>query len=47
MVEHFTKWVELQAIPEKTSEYTAAALKDVLCRFGTPAEVLTNQGEEF
>jgi IS30 family transposase len=47
MVEHFTKWVELRAIPEKTSEYTAAALKDVLCRFGAPAEVLTDQGEEF
>jgi transposase InsO family protein len=47
MVEHFTKWVELRAIPEKTSEYTAAALRDVLCRFGAPAEVLTDQGEEF
>jgi hypothetical protein len=47
MVEHFTKWVELRAIPEKTSEYTAAALRDVLCRFGAPAEVLTDQREEF
>jgi hypothetical protein len=31
MVEHFTKWEELRAIPKKTSEYTAAALRDVLC----------------
>jgi hypothetical protein len=45
MIEHFTKWVEL--VPEKLSFYTAAALKGVLTRFGAPAEVLTDQGEEF
>jgi hypothetical protein len=42
MVEHFTKWVELRAIPEKTSEYTVAALKHVLCQYGAPAEVITD-----
>jgi hypothetical protein len=47
IAEYFTKWVELRAIPKKTSEYTAAALRDVLCRFGAPAEVPTDQGEEF
>jgi hypothetical protein len=47
MIEHFTKWVELVSIPEKLSFYTAAALKGVLTRFGAPAEVLTDQGEEF
>jgi hypothetical protein len=35
------------SIPEKSSFYTAAALKGVLTRFGAPAEVLTDQGEEF
>jgi hypothetical protein len=45
--EHFTKWVELVSIPEKSSFCTAAALKGVLTRFGAPAEVLTDQGEEF
>jgi hypothetical protein len=44
MIEHFTKWVELV---EKLSFYTAAALKGVLTRFGAPAEVLTDQGEDF
>jgi transposase InsO family protein len=39
--------VELQAIPKKILEYTAAALKDVLCQFGAPANVLTDQGEKF
>jgi hypothetical protein len=47
MIEHFTQWVELVLIPEKSSFYTAAALKGVLTRFGAPAEVLTDQGEEF
>jgi hypothetical protein len=47
MIEHFTKWVELVPIPEKSSFYTAAALKGDLTRFGAPAEVLTDQGEEF
>jgi transposase InsO family protein len=47
MIEHFTKWVELVPIPEKSSFCTAAALKGVLTRFGAPAEVLTDQGEEF
>ncbi|GAQ93509.1 hypothetical protein KFL_015960010, partial [Klebsormidium nitens] len=47
MIEHFTKWVELVPIPEKTPEHTAAALKRVLTMFGAPAEVLTDQGDEF
>jgi transposase InsO family protein len=47
MIEHFTKWVELVPIPEMSSKYTAKALKRVLTMFGAPAEVLTDQGEEF
>jgi hypothetical protein len=47
MIEHFSKWIELVPIPDKTSHHTAAALRGVLCRYGAPAEVLTDQGEEF
>jgi hypothetical protein len=47
MIEHFSKWIELRAIPEKTSEYTAAALTEVLTHYGAPAEILTDQGDEF
>jgi ribosomal protein L37AE/L43A len=47
MIEHFSKWIELVPIPEKTSHHTAAALRGVLCRYGAPAEVLTDQGEKF
>jgi hypothetical protein len=47
MIEHFSKWIELVPIPETTSHHTAAALRGVLCRYGAPAEVLTDEGEEF
>jgi hypothetical protein len=47
MIEHFSKWIELVTIPEKTSHHTAAALRGVLCMYGAPAEVLTDHGEKF
>eukprot|EP00245_Coleochaete_scutata_P000411 TRINITY_DN1051_c1_g1_i1.p1 TRINITY_DN1051_c1_g1~~TRINITY_DN1051_c1_g1_i1.p1 ORF type:complete len:1227 (+),score=252.29 TRINITY_DN1051_c1_g1_i1:430-3681(+) len=48
MVEHFSKWIELVALPDKTSRGAAQAFVDrVLSRFGAPAEVLTDQGGEF
>jgi hypothetical protein len=47
MIEHFTKWIELVPIPKKSSFNNAPALKGVLTQFGAPAEVLTDQGEEF
>jgi hypothetical protein len=47
MIEHFSKWIELVPLPDETSHHTAAALQKVLCKYGVPAEVLTDQGEEF
>ncbi|OAE32717.1 hypothetical protein AXG93_4407s1040 [Marchantia polymorpha subsp. ruderalis] len=48
MVDHFSKWIELVALPNKASEGVAYALLDrVLSHFGAPAEVLTDQGTEF
>jgi hypothetical protein len=48
MIEHFSKWIELVALPDKFSEGAAYSFLDrVLSRFGAPAEVLTNQGREF
>ncbi|CAM6086541.1 unnamed protein product [Calypogeia fissa] len=48
MVEHFFKWIELVALPDKASEGTAYEFLDrVLSHFGAPAEVLTDQGTEF
>ncbi|CAI7739935.1 unnamed protein product [Closterium sp. NIES-54] len=48
MVEHASKWLEVWAIPSKDSRHVAKAFKEqVLCRFGAPGEVLTDQGTEF
>ena len=47
-VEHFSKWVEVIPIPDKSSNTIATAfLQHVLSRFLAPAEVLTDQGREF
>ena len=48
IVEHFSKWIELVALPQNSSELAAIAFLDrVLARFGAPAEVLTDQGGNF
>jgi hypothetical protein len=48
MIEHFSKWVELVTLPDKSSHSTNQAfLQQVLSRFGACAECLTDQGSEF
>jgi hypothetical protein len=48
MIEHFSKWIELVALPDKFSEDASYSFLDrVLSRFGALAEVLTDQGQEF
>jgi hypothetical protein len=48
MIEHFSKWIELVALPDKFRERAAYSFLDrVLSRFGAPVEVLTDQGREF
>jgi len=48
MIGHFSKWVELVALPDKSSHNIShALLQQVLSRFGACAKWLTNQGSEF
>jgi hypothetical protein len=48
MIEHFSKWVELVAFPDKSSHNTNQIfLQQVLSKFRACAEYLTNQGSEF
>jgi hypothetical protein len=47
MIEHFSKWIEMVPLPGKEPQCTAVALRDVLTRFGAPAEVVIDQGAEF
>jgi hypothetical protein len=48
MIEHFSKWIELVALLDKSSEGAAYSFLDrVLSCFGAPAEVLMDQEREF
>jgi hypothetical protein len=48
MIEHFSKWVELLALSDKSSHSTSHVfLQQVLNRFGDCAKCLTDQGSEF
>ncbi len=48
MIEHFSKWVEPVALPDKSSHSTSQAfLQQILSRFGACADCLTDQRSEF
>jgi hypothetical protein len=48
MIEHFSKWVELVALPDRSSYSTSHVfLQQVLSRFGACVECLTYQGSKF
>jgi hypothetical protein len=48
MIEHFSKWVELVALPDKSSHNTSQDfLQQVLSRFRACVECLTDQGADF
>ena len=48
VMEHFSKWIELVALPQNSAELAAAAfLNCVLAHFGALAEVLTDQRRGF
>ena len=46
-IEHFSKQIELYPLPSKHARFTTAAFRDVIARYGAPAEVVTDQGTEF
>jgi len=48
MIEHFSKWVELVALPDKSSHNTSRAfLQQVLSRFGVCVGCFIDQGSKF
>jgi hypothetical protein len=48
MIEHFSKWLELVPLSNRSNEEATYAFLDrVFNRFGVPVEVLINQGIEF
>ena len=48
MVDQFTKWIEICALPEQTAVTTAKAFFDGwIVRFGVPLQIHTDQGSNF
>ena len=48
MVDQFTKWVEIHALPDVTAIGTAkCAVDQFFSRFGTPLQIHTDQGGNF
>ena len=47
IIEHFSKWCELVALPSKRARTVAEAFLGIMARFGACAEVLTDNGKEF
>ena len=48
MVDQFTKWVEIHALPDITAVQTAkCAVDQFFSRFGTPLQIHTDQGGNF
>jgi transposase InsO family protein len=48
MIDHFSKWVELVALPDKSSHNISQTfLQQVLSRFGASVKCLTDQGSKF
>ena len=48
MVDQFTKWVEIHALPDITAIQTVrCAVDQFFSRFGTPLEIHTDQGKNF
>jgi uncharacterized protein YihD (DUF1040 family) len=48
MIKHFSKWVELVTMSDKSSHSTNQVfLQQVLSRFGACVECFTDQGSEF
>jgi len=48
MMDQFTRWVELRALPEITADAVAQVLfEDIICRHGCPSKILSDQGQQF
>ena len=47
-IDYLSNWVEARALSDKTSKQVADFFyADIVCRHGTPAEVISDQGGEF
>ena len=46
-IDKFTKWTEVTTVRKVTAQSAIKFLKDLVCRFGVPARIITNNGTQF
>ena len=47
-VDYFTKWVEAEPLAKITEANTTSFIwKNIVCRFGVPASIVTDNGKQF
>ena len=46
-IDKFTKWPEVDAVRKVTAQSAIKFLKGLVCRFGVPARIITDNGTQF
>ena len=46
-IDKFTKWLEVTVVRKVTAQSAIKFLKDLVCRFGVPARIITHNGTQF
>lgn len=46
-INKFTKWPEVAAVRKVTAQSGIKFLKELVCRFGVPARIITDNGTQF
>ena len=46
-IDKFTKWREVTAVRKVTAQSAIKFLKELVCRFGVPARIITDNGTQF
>ena len=46
-IDKFTKWPEVTVVRKVTAQSAIKFLKELVCRFGVPARIITDNGTQF
>ena len=46
-IDKFTKWPEVEAVRKVTAQSAIKFFKGLVCRFGVPSRIITNNGTQF
>ena len=46
-IDKFTKWPKVDAVRKVTAQSAIKFLKELACRFGVPARIITDNGTQF